>query len=355
MEHAIEATELRKSYSPEVVALDGLSLTVAAGTIFGLLGPNGAGKSTTVTRALTRSCVPTAAARASRAWMCSQTQSACGRMIGVVGQKHGSDPEATGRENLILQGEFYGIARTRAQGAGRGLARALRAERRRRAPGEDLLGGYGSDAWTSPWASCTGPACCSWTSPRPASTPRHGSQMWQRDRAPGRRGADDDHADDALHGGGRQARLAARHHRARAGRHRGHTRGAQERARGRHDPGGARPAAQDGVARSAIERLADIEEVALDGQHPARAKARDGSAAIPAVLAALESRGIKRQLGDARAPIARRGLPAPCRTRLPGGGARARGGRGMSAVQQTWQVYLRNIRFLRAPARHTSG
>ena len=29
--------------------------------------------------------------------------------IGVVGQKHGSDPNATGRENLILQGEFYGI------------------------------------------------------------------------------------------------------------------------------------------------------------------------------------------------------------------------------------------------------
>jgi ABC-2 type transport system ATP-binding protein len=31
------------------------------------------------------------------------------RAIGVVGQKHGSDPNATGRENLVLQGEFYGI------------------------------------------------------------------------------------------------------------------------------------------------------------------------------------------------------------------------------------------------------
>jgi ABC-2 type transport system ATP-binding protein len=29
--------------------------------------------------------------------------------IGVVGQKHGADPQATGRENLTLQGEFYGI------------------------------------------------------------------------------------------------------------------------------------------------------------------------------------------------------------------------------------------------------
>jgi len=31
------------------------------------------------------------------------------RTIGVVGQKHGADPEATGRENLVLQGEFYGL------------------------------------------------------------------------------------------------------------------------------------------------------------------------------------------------------------------------------------------------------
>src|SRR5262249_57044141 len=32
----------------EIVALDGLSLDVEGGEIFGLLGPNGAGKSTTV-------------------------------------------------------------------------------------------------------------------------------------------------------------------------------------------------------------------------------------------------------------------------------------------------------------------
>jgi ABC-2 type transport system ATP-binding protein len=32
------------------------------------------------------------------------------RAIGVVGQKHGSAPEATGRENLVAQGEFYGVS-----------------------------------------------------------------------------------------------------------------------------------------------------------------------------------------------------------------------------------------------------
>ena len=47
MPAAIEAMELRKTYPPDVQALDGLSIAVEAGTIFGLLGPNGAGKSTT--------------------------------------------------------------------------------------------------------------------------------------------------------------------------------------------------------------------------------------------------------------------------------------------------------------------
>ena len=45
---AIVADGLEKRYPGDVTALDGLSFSVEAGTIFGLLGPNGAGKSTTV-------------------------------------------------------------------------------------------------------------------------------------------------------------------------------------------------------------------------------------------------------------------------------------------------------------------
>ncbi len=44
---AIEVAELEKRYGA-VHAVDGLSLTVAPGEVFGLLGPNGAGKTTTV-------------------------------------------------------------------------------------------------------------------------------------------------------------------------------------------------------------------------------------------------------------------------------------------------------------------
>ena len=36
---AIHAEDLRKTYKPDVKALDGLSFSVEAGTVFGLLGP----------------------------------------------------------------------------------------------------------------------------------------------------------------------------------------------------------------------------------------------------------------------------------------------------------------------------
>ena len=47
MEPAIELRDVRKSYG-KFVAVDGVSLTVPRGSIFGLLGPNGAGKTSTI-------------------------------------------------------------------------------------------------------------------------------------------------------------------------------------------------------------------------------------------------------------------------------------------------------------------
>jgi ABC-2 type transport system ATP-binding protein len=109
-DNAIEADGLAKRYG-EVQALDGLDLAVEAGTVFGLLGPNGAGKSTTV-RILTTLSRPDSGS----AWVAGHDVLAeplqVRRAIGVVGQKHGCDFEATGRENLVLQGELYGITGT---------------------------------------------------------------------------------------------------------------------------------------------------------------------------------------------------------------------------------------------------
>ena len=54
---AIEAIELKKTYGAET-ALDGVSLTIPTGTVYGFLGPNGAGKTTTM-RLLTGLSTPT--------------------------------------------------------------------------------------------------------------------------------------------------------------------------------------------------------------------------------------------------------------------------------------------------------
>jgi ABC-2 type transport system ATP-binding protein len=107
---AIVASELVKTYPPDVRALDGLTFAVPEGAIFGLLGPNGAGKSTTVRILTTLSRPDSGSARVAGVDVLAEPVRAR-HAIGVVGQKHGVDLEATGRENMILQGEFYGIAR----------------------------------------------------------------------------------------------------------------------------------------------------------------------------------------------------------------------------------------------------
>jgi ABC-2 type transport system ATP-binding protein len=105
---AIEAKDLAKRYPPSVQALDGMSLEVEEGQIFGLLGPNGAGKSTTV-RVLCTLTVPDAGSARVAGIDVLADPVRVRRAIGVVAQKHGSDREGTGRENLVLQGEFYGL------------------------------------------------------------------------------------------------------------------------------------------------------------------------------------------------------------------------------------------------------
>jgi ABC-2 type transport system ATP-binding protein len=110
---AIEAHQLVKTYAVRgnkhgIRALDGLDLGVPGGIIYGLLGPNGAGKSTTV-KILTSLARPDAgSARVAGIDVLAHP----GRLrlvIGVVAQRSGADPTATGRENLILQGRLYGL------------------------------------------------------------------------------------------------------------------------------------------------------------------------------------------------------------------------------------------------------
>jgi ABC-2 type transport system ATP-binding protein len=110
---AIEARQLVKTYAVRgskhgIRALDGLDLTVPRGMIFGLLGPNGAGKTTAV-KILTSLARPDAGAARVEGIDVFARPGQVRQVIGVVAQRSGADPTATGRENLILQGRLYGM------------------------------------------------------------------------------------------------------------------------------------------------------------------------------------------------------------------------------------------------------
>jgi ABC-2 type transport system ATP-binding protein len=104
---AIVVEALEKSYK-DVRALDGISFSVPAGEVFGLLGPNGAGKSTTV-RALTTLTRPDGGTARVAGHDVLREATAVRRAIGYVPQASGVDREATGRENLLLQGRLQGM------------------------------------------------------------------------------------------------------------------------------------------------------------------------------------------------------------------------------------------------------
>jgi ABC-2 type transport system ATP-binding protein len=105
---AVVAHDLIKTYPGGVKALDGMAVTVEAGTVFGLLGPNGAGKSTTV-KILTTLARPDSGTALVAGHDALRHPDRVRRAIGVVAQKSGADPVATGRENLLLQGRLYGL------------------------------------------------------------------------------------------------------------------------------------------------------------------------------------------------------------------------------------------------------
>jgi ABC-2 type transport system ATP-binding protein len=103
----VEVSDLRHAYGDRV-ALDGVSLSVAAGEIFALLGPNGSGK-TTLFRILS-TLVPAPAGKVRIAGHDPATErDAVRRNIGVVFQSPSLDKQLTAAENLTHQGHLYGL------------------------------------------------------------------------------------------------------------------------------------------------------------------------------------------------------------------------------------------------------
>src|SRR5829696_7659293 len=117
--NAIVAERLVKRYG-QVVALDGLDLTVPVGTVMGLLGPNGAGKTTAV-----RIFTTLLEADAGRATVTGLDVVADARQlrrtIGLSGQYAAVDEHLTGFENLDMVGRLYHLGRRRSRQRAREL------------------------------------------------------------------------------------------------------------------------------------------------------------------------------------------------------------------------------------------
>ncbi|HEY3176580.1 MAG TPA: ABC transporter ATP-binding protein [Candidatus Polarisedimenticolia bacterium] len=114
---AIRGTALTPTRGPgprdkakiEIIALDGISLEVRPGEIFGLLGPNGAGKSTTV-GVLTTRVRPTSGEVWIGAHSVWRERVAVKRLIGLVPQRPNLDLGLTCREILMFHAAYFGIA-----------------------------------------------------------------------------------------------------------------------------------------------------------------------------------------------------------------------------------------------------
>jgi ABC-2 type transport system ATP-binding protein len=109
---AIQASNLVKKYG-EVIALDGLSLEVEQGTVFGLLGPNGAGKTTTV-RVLTTLLSPDSGTAIVDGVDVLKDPVHAREIMGLSGQNATVDENLTGIENLIMLGRLFRLPKKEA-------------------------------------------------------------------------------------------------------------------------------------------------------------------------------------------------------------------------------------------------
>jgi ABC-2 type transport system ATP-binding protein len=111
---AIEVRQLTKTYPGAVEAVKAIDFDVAAGQVFGLLGPNGAGKSTTVGM-LTTTIAPTSGRARLAGFDVATEPVAARRVSAVVFQEPVVDRPLTGRRNLAVHAQLWGLDPARAE------------------------------------------------------------------------------------------------------------------------------------------------------------------------------------------------------------------------------------------------
>jgi ABC-2 type transport system ATP-binding protein len=107
MTHVIETHQLTKAYN-SFKAVDNLNISVDSGEIFGLLGPNGAGKTTTVSMLCTI-LKPSSGTATVDGHDIVREASKVRKSIGIVFQDPSVDDRLTGRENLYMHANLYGV------------------------------------------------------------------------------------------------------------------------------------------------------------------------------------------------------------------------------------------------------
>jgi ABC-2 type transport system ATP-binding protein len=118
-EYAVEAHNIIRTFnSGDVRALDGVSLNVPKGQVFGLLGPNGSGK-TTMVRILATILSPSSGSATVAGFDVVKQPNQVRRHIGLAGQNATVDENLTGFENLRMIGllnhlnKAYVVAKSR--------------------------------------------------------------------------------------------------------------------------------------------------------------------------------------------------------------------------------------------------
>ncbi len=108
--NGIEVEDLVREFRRGPRAVDGISLTVEPGEIYGFLGPNGAGKSTTVLM-LTTLLPPTSGTARVAGYDIVREGAQVRASIGAALQEAALDPFLTGRDHLRLQAALHGLSR----------------------------------------------------------------------------------------------------------------------------------------------------------------------------------------------------------------------------------------------------
>jgi ABC-2 type transport system ATP-binding protein len=118
--NGIEVENLVRVFPKGPRAVDGISLAVAPGEIYGFLGPNGAGKSTTV-HMLTTLLPPTSGTARVAGHDIVRDGAAVRDEIGVALQDAALDMLLTGREHMRLQGGLHGLTADEIKARGEAL------------------------------------------------------------------------------------------------------------------------------------------------------------------------------------------------------------------------------------------